>query len=210
MNRNLKVILFVLILGVVTSLLLLGAKALTEDRIAINADVKLKSAVLDGFDIAYTIANIHDVFDTEVAVYDYEGSADDNSDNLTFYYQVSTGAIAFEFSGGGVWDTISGILTLESDFETIQKIAVLEQAETPGLGGVVATSQYLDTFVGVVMVPQLEINKDDAANAVNEVDTITGATRTSKAFETMLNETYTYALSIWEDDDLDVEGWLTS
>ncbi len=210
MNRNLKAIVFVLILGVITSVVLLGAKSLTEDRIALNSDVKLKSAVLDGFDISYNAANIHDIFSQEVMIFYYEGLANDDSDDISFYYHSSTGAVAFEFSSGGVWDTISGVLTLESDLETIQRIAVLYQAETPGLGGVVATAQYLNTFIGIKMTPQLEINKDNAANAENEVDSITGATRTSKAFESVLNTTYVYALSIWEDENINVQGWLTS
>lgn len=198
MNRHLKVILFVIILGAVTSVLLLGARTLTADRIAQNADIKLKSAVLDGFGIAYNAQNIHDVFAQDIQVLGYRGTTDD--EDITFYVDQVSGAVGFEYSGGGVWDTISGVLTLESDMETIRKVAVLQQAETPGLGAVVATPQYLATFVGVKMVPQLEINKDSADNAVNEVDTITGATRTSKAFQDMLNARYTYAMSVWQSE----------
>ena len=194
MNRHLKVILFVFILGAITSVLLLGAKALTEERIAANADIKLRSAVLDGFGISYTIQNVNDIFESEVEII----RSDEH--DVIFYVDQDTGAISFAYSGGGVWDTISGLLTLESDLETIQKVAVLAQAETPGLGGVVATKQYLDTFIGVKMVPTLEINKDGAENKANEVDSITGATRTSNAFETMLNQAYTEAIDIWNDE----------
>ncbi len=197
MNRNLKLILFILILGAITSALLLGVRSLTAERIALNADVKLKSAVLDGFDIDYTTANIHDVFDDEIQIITYQS---DSADDITFYVDERTGAVSFGYAGGGVWDTISGLLTLESDLETIQSVAVLSQAETPGLGGVVATPQYLETFEGILMTPQLEINKDDAPNAPNEVDSITGATRTSNAFEAMLNDAYTYAISVWETE----------
>ena len=150
MNRNFKVIIFVLLLGSITSFLLLGAKALTEDRIAQNADIKLKSAVLDGFGISYNTQNVNDVFDQEVQVISYQN---DTTGNVTFYVDQVSGAVSFEYSGGGVWDTISGVITLESDMQTIRKVAVLYQAETPGLGAVVATPQYLDTFVGVLMVP---------------------------------------------------------
>lgn len=197
MSKNLKLVIFIILMGTITSVLLQGTYTLTKDRIAENADIKLKSAVLDGFDIAYTTANIHDVFDEEVTIFTYE---DDTNGDFTFYVDDQTGAISFEYAGGGVWDEISGVLTLESDLVTIQKVAVLAQAETPGLGAIVATDDYLATFEGVQMLPQLEINKDDSANADNEVDTITGATRTSKAFETMLNDTYTRAMSIWESE----------
>ncbi len=198
MSRNLKLMIFILILGLVTSGLLVGSYELTKERIALNADVKLKSAVLDGFEIDYNTANIHDIFASEVEIINYQ---DDVNGDVTFYVNRETNAVSFEYSGGGVWDTISGVITLESDLETIKQIAVLEQAETPGLGGVVATPQYLDTFVGIKMVPQLEINKDDSLNKENEVDTITGATRTSKAFESMLNEAYSYAMMIWQQEN---------
>jgi len=197
MSKNLKLVVFIIIMGTITSVLLQGTYTLTKDRIAENADIKLKSAVLDGFDIAYTTSNIHDVFDSEVTIINH---TDDVNGSFTFYVDDQTGAIAFEYAGGGVWDEISGVLTLESDLVTIQKIAVLAQAETPGLGAIVATEDYLANFVGIKMTPQLEINKDDAANKENEVDTITGATRTSKAFEDMLNLTYTTAMDIWESE----------
>ncbi len=197
MSKNLKLIIFILILGTVTSVLLLGSYEFTKDRIAENADVKLKSAILDGFGIAYTTGNVNDVFDEEVLVINYESDTDDN---MTFYVDTEDGAVSFEYSGGGVWDTISGVITLESDLVTIRKIAVLAQAETPGLGAVVATPQYLANFEGVIMTPQLEINKDDSPNADNEVDTITGATRTSKAFQDMLNQAYTYAMFVWNQE----------
>ncbi len=198
MNKNVRLMIFIILLGMITSGLLVGSYELTKDRIALNADIKLKSAILDGFDISYTTANIHDVFNQEIQVIEYKNDA---RGNITYYVDQNTHGISFEFSGGGVWDTISGVITLESDLITIKQIAVLEQAETPGLGGVVATSQYLDTFIGVKMTPQLEINKDDSNNKDNEVDTITGATRTSKAFEAMLNETYSYAMAIWSEEN---------
>ncbi|QWB95951.1 FMN-binding protein [Mycoplasmatota bacterium] len=195
MSKNLKLMLFILILGTVTSVLLLGTYKLTEERIAQNADIKLRSAVLDGFGIDYTTSNINEIFEEDVDVIVYESTDGD----ITFYVDSISGAISFEYSGGGVWDTIYGVLTLESDLVTIRKVAVLEQAETPGLGGVVATAQYLETFEGILMTPMLEINKDDSENADNEVDTITGATRTSKAFEDMLNSAYTYAMVVWDE-----------
>ena len=197
MSKNLKLIVFILILGTVTSVLLLGSYELTKDRIAENADVKLKSAILDGFGIEYTTGNVNDVFDQEVLVLTYTS---DTEDDITFYVDTKDGAISFEYSGGGVWDTISGVLTLKSDLVTIRRVAVLAQAETPGLGAVVATPQYLETFEGILMTPQLEINKDDSPNADNEVDTITGATRTSKAFQDMLNQAYTYAMFVWDQE----------
>ena len=86
--------------------------------IAENADITLKSAVLDGFGISYNIGNVNDVFDTEVQIINYQS---DTADDITFYVDQVSGAVSFAYTGGGVWDTISGLLTLESDMETIRK-----------------------------------------------------------------------------------------
>ena len=72
----------------------------------------------------------------------------------------------------------------------------MQQEETPGLGGVVADLKYLAKYVGIMIVPQIEVNiPDSAANKPNEVDSITGATRTSKAFEQILNDNYAERVS---------------
>jgi Na+-transporting NADH:ubiquinone oxidoreductase subunit C len=190
MKQNLKLMLFVLILGVLTSGLLVGVDALTRDRIAQNAEAELKAAILDANDEPYNLTNIHEVFAEKIDTILVDG--------LTFYRHTSTQNVSYPFEGGGVWGPIEGIITLESDFETIVSIRVLVQEETPGLGGIVAEAKYLANFVGIQMVPTLEINKDPSANADNEVDAITGATRTSDAFEIIMNDNYSLYKTAWE------------
>ncbi|MBU1144103.1 MAG: FMN-binding protein [Firmicutes bacterium] len=189
MNQNLKMILFVVILGTITSILLIGMDLITKDRIIANEQALLKSAVLSANEVSFTFTNIHDIFAEEVEVIE--------SDGLTIYLHKESGNISYVFEGGGVWGPIIGMITLEPDFETIVAITILQQEETPGLGGIVADPLYLANFVGIKMVPTIEINKDPAANKPNEVDAITGATRTSSSFETILNENYTMYLDAW-------------
>lgn len=189
MNQNLKMMIFVVILGLVTSALLLGANALTEDRIELNKEAKLKSAILDGFDIEYNFTNIHDVFDDAITILEEDG--------YTFYVNDLTGSVAYRFEGSGLWGPIIGILTLEDDFETIVRITILEQEETPGLGGVVAERPYLDNYVGVKMTPSIDVTKEGATEP-NQVDAITGATGTSNAFEIILNDNYDAYSAAWQ------------
>jgi Na+-transporting NADH:ubiquinone oxidoreductase subunit C len=189
MNQNLKMMIFVVILGLVTSALLLGANALTEDRIELNKEAKLKSAILDGFDIEYNFTNIHDVFDDSITILEEDG--------YTFYANDETGSVAYRFEGSGLWGPIIGILTLESDFQTIVRITILEQEETPGLGGVVAERPYLDNYVGVKMTPAIDVTKEGATEP-NQVDAITGATGTSNAFEGILNDNYAEYSAAWQ------------
>jgi Na+-transporting NADH:ubiquinone oxidoreductase subunit C len=179
---------FVVIMGTFTSILLLGMAAFADERIEANQAAKLKSRVLDGFAIDYTDTTINDVFENSVQIVEIDG--------YTFYEQVETGAVTIFFEGGGVWGPITGLLTLESDLQTIQYITILEQEETPGLGGVVAERPYLQTFESKLMTINIEKNANTSLD--NEVDAITGATRTSDAFEGILNETYNTLIPIWE------------
>lgn len=188
MNQNLKMIIFIVLLGLVTSALLLGADALTKDRIELNREAKLKSAILDGFEVEYNFTNIHDVFDEEVKI---------TSGEYTFYIHEASGKVAYQFEGSGLWGPIIGIITLESDFETIARVSILQQEETPGLGGVVAERPYLDNYVGVKMTPEIDVTKEGAAEP-NQVDAITGATGTSNAFEGILNANYAEYSEAWE------------
>jgi len=189
-NTYVRMLVFVIAMAVGTSAVLLGMEELTAERIEANAEIELQQTILDAYGITYNTANINEVFESSVEVVEQDG--------LTLYVDRASGAVSFEFLGGGVWGPISGVLTLESDYETIRSVAVLQQEETPGLGGVVANPQYLATFEGVLMTPELMIEKDTSANDPNEVDSITGATRTSDAFELILNNAYETHQSLWQ------------
>ena len=189
MKPTLKMIIFVFIMATITSGVLLGVEALTSERIQNNQDAKVKIAILEAHNIEYSIASINETFDQEINVVEV--------DNWTFYVNPDTNAVSFAISGGGVWGPIEGILTLKSDFETIINVSILQQEETPGLGGVIAEDQYLETFVGKLMIPQFEINKDPSDNLPNEIDSIVGATNTSKRFQELINEDYTNAKTAW-------------
>lgn len=186
MKQYIKMLLFVIILGGVTSGLLVGMDLLTKERIELNKQAQVKSAILDAYEIKYNLNTVHDIFDEEVTVIQYEGQD-------TFYIDNATGQISYIFSGGGVWGTIRGVITFEQDFKTVVNLSILEQSETPGLGGVVAEKWYLDKYKGIVFAdstPYIMIRHGSADNLSNEVDAITGGTRTSEKFEEILNTAY--------------------
>lgn len=186
-KRYLQMLQFVLVMGLVTSIVFVGMDIWTTPLIAANATNELRSTILSANGIPFTTGTINRLFTESVDEVVVDG--------FTFYVAKSTGNISFEFEGGGVWGPIKGVLTLAMDKETIVDVRVLEQQETPGLGGIVASSKYLSTFRGIRFLPIIEINKPDSAlNKDNEVDSITGATRTSIAFEGILNDTYTSRL----------------
>jgi len=192
MKNNLKMILFVIVLGSITSLLLLGMDALTSDRIEQNKEAQIKSVVLSINDISFNYTNIHTVFNDKIRTFTYE--------DITFYQDEVTRNISFIFEGEGVWGDIRGIITLDEDFEKIIGISILSQVETPGLGGVVAEEKYLRTYQNVTFVNNIiEIIKpDNTPNDINQVDAIAGATRTSEKFEIILNTNYLLYKNVWD------------
>lgn len=188
MKRYLKMVYFILILGTLTSMVFVGMEVWTRPLIEANAANELKSIVLNANDIPFNTGNISTVFDQNIEVR--------KVGEFTFYVEKASGRVSYQFSGGGVWGPIIGVITLEPDKETIRQIRIMQQEETPGLGGVVADLRYLAKYVGVLMVPKIEVNiPDSSPNKPNEVDSITGATRTSKAFEQILNDSYVERLN---------------
>jgi Na+-transporting NADH:ubiquinone oxidoreductase subunit C len=101
-------------------------------------------------------------------------------------------AVAFRFSGPGLWGPIKGFLALEPDMKTIRGLTFYEQEETPGLGGEIVSSWFRKQFVGKSIVdeggnPGIIISSSGEA-APNKVDGISGATMTCDKVQIMLNE----------------------
>jgi Na+-transporting NADH:ubiquinone oxidoreductase subunit C len=200
MKQYTKMLTFVFIMGFLTSLVFVGMDALTAERIEANKDAAIYSAVLNHNEISFNSGNLADVFNENITVEEviYEGQT------LSFYINEANGNVSFMygvFALGGLWGPLRGVITLESDFQTIVNVTVLEEQETPGLGGKVKNRDFLDQFIGLVVIPELdrpvEVNKDAAANEANEVDEISGATGTSTAFERLLNDSYQIYRDLW-------------
>ncbi|MDY3196538.1 MAG: FMN-binding protein [Paracholeplasma sp.] len=193
MRQYINMLVFVVILGSVVSFLLVGADLLTKDRIARNDEALLKSSILDAYDISYSFNTVFERFDETVEEVVIE--------NTTFYIDKETSRVSYIFKGSGVWGPIQAIMTLEADFKTIVSISILAQEETPGLGGVLAEAWYLEKYSGTVLSdqsPYIIIRHGNEDNLPNEVDAITGGTRTSEAFMKMVNETYPMYKTLFE------------
>lgn len=193
MKQYIKMMLFVILLGSIVSVLLVGMDMFTKDRIARNQEALIKSSILDAYAISYNFNSIFDVFEENVTVVEVDGT--------TFYVDNNSNHVSYIFEGSGVWGPIKAIMTLGADFKTIMSITILEQGETPGLGGVLAEKPYLNTFKNTVLSnesPYIIIRHQSDDNLPNEVDAITGGTRTSEAFMKMVNQTYPVFKTIWE------------
>lgn len=179
MKDKILIIVFVLILGAFSAGVLTSMNYYTKQKVEKNNEIKIKSSILDAFSLEYSKDDVENIFNNNVKITTKSGIT---------YYSSLTNEVAFEFSGSGLWGPISGIIALKEDLETIMGITIIHQEETPGLGGVIATKEYLDKFKNKKIIPKINIiTAGKGTSNDNEVDAITGATMTSRAFAELLN-----------------------
>lgn len=186
MKDSMKSFIFMIVLGVLTAGLITGVDALTKNRILRNSNYEWKSAMLNHHGVSSTVENHASIFDENFSV-----EVEASTPREVVYKHKTEGTYSYFFTGSGLWGEINGVITLESDLKTIVKITVLNQQETPGLGGLVSTRKYLNNYVGKKFDPSLALSDPDLSlDKAVQVDQITGATGTSRRFILLLNDNY--------------------
>lgn len=101
---------------------------------------------------------------------------------------------ALPVGGPGFWGPIQGMVGITPDATNVLGIAFTQHSETPGLGGRITESWFTDQFKDLPLHPIqgdqniFYLKPQGTAQATNELDAITGATNTSSAVETFLNQ----------------------
>jgi Na+-translocating ferredoxin:NAD+ oxidoreductase subunit G len=90
--------------------------------------------------------------------------------------------------GNGFQGKIVLMIGLSVDLSTITSIEILEQVETPGLGTKVTEDPFRSQFSGMKADPQVDWVKGAPPTKPNEIQTITGATISSKAIVAIVND----------------------
>ncbi|MDP8202407.1 MAG: FMN-binding protein [Candidatus Tenebribacter burtonii] len=113
------------------------------------------------------------------------------------YYEYRQDSIlmgyCFPISGSGLWGTIHALLAVTRDFGKIINIEIVDQNETPGLGGRITESWFKDQFKGKILIDDNILNNfmlisENEIAKDNEIKQITGATASSKALVDMIYE----------------------
>ena len=91
-------------------------------------------------------------------------------------------------AGQGYADKIELLVGLDSSAQALTGIFVLEQKETPGLGNKIVTNEWRSQFKGKGTARELVVVKG-GAKAPHEIDSITGATISSKTVSDIVNAT---------------------
>ena len=99
-------------------------------------------------------------------------------------------------AGPGFQDTIALLYGFDAEGRQVLGMEVLESRETPGLGDKIYKDlDFVGNFNGLSVDPTIVAVKKGTRSRPNEVDTITGATISSKAIVRIINETHT----AWSD-----------
>ncbi len=185
--RNIKMLIFLMVLSTLCVLLLTGANILYQKASAVF-NVRLYAVILDLFKIPVRVQSANEKpTGDEIKNVFLNNFEIKNVGGKTYYIakKKDRGVIAFKTSGPGLWSTIEILLAVYPNFEKLYGLRVISQAETPGLGGRIAERAFQKRFTDVELTPTLRIVK--FASAPNEVDAITGASKTSKALEVIIN-----------------------
>ncbi|MDT8325158.1 MAG: FMN-binding protein [Bacteroidota bacterium] len=134
--------------------------------------------------------------DTERAIFQVQPEARNYEKVETVSYELyrvldaSGNAVgyALPWEGNGFQGKIRLMVGVKSDLMTITSIEVLEQVETPGLGTKIAEDPFRGQFSGLPADPQVDWVKGAPATRENQVETITGATISSKAIVEIVND----------------------
>ena len=179
MKDKILMIVFVLVLGSILTAALVVVNYVTTPVIVKNEETATKSSILRALNIHFDPQNVEQTFASNVEVKERDD---------TTYYVTKEDTIAFPYSGSGLWGPIEGIIAIQPDFERLKGITIIRQEETPGLGSRITEADYLAQFQGKRFGRGLKMVQPGRSSQDNEIDSITGATMTSDAFISIINE----------------------
>lgn len=177
--KDAKLIIFLLAIFTICTLLLSFAQFF-YDKASVVFNRRLYAEILNLYDIEHTFATVDNDFAESFSTIQTGGK--------TYYISENDNprTIGFKTEGAGLWSTIEIFVSVKIEEEKIFGLLVLSQGETPGLGARISEPQFLDTFHDLDINPEVKIVKFSMAS--NEVDAISGATKTSSALEIIINK----------------------
>ncbi len=171
----------ILFMALITMLCIAPVSALflsTKERVQLNESLFLKTAVLFAANIDYPEDNPQEIDEIFSSRIETVGEDPEHAD----YFRVVdaegelTGYV-LPIAGPGLWGTIEAVVGFDRQGEDFTGVEFTDQNETPGLGGRITENWFKEQFRGKD-VP-FELVPEGTAEEKNEVDAITGATRTS-------------------------------
>lgn len=197
MSDNTKSLIFTIVLCVACSLLLTAAstslRPVQQKNILLNRQQNiLKAAGYINEGSAISKEQTEKMFTEKII----PASIQDNNNDLDFYLKYDdSGDVSgyiIPLESNGLWGKIYGYIALKKDGKTVSGVSIYQHQETPGLGGEIEKSKFLNDFKNKVITDKegkfqgIKIAKGKASNSVSKadrvhyVDGISGATLTGK------------------------------
>jgi Na+-transporting NADH:ubiquinone oxidoreductase subunit C len=95
-------------------------------------------------------------------------------------------------SGAGLWGTITATVGLSGDLNSFAGLEIVDQSETPGLGGRITEQWFMDQFKGKKS-PLTTVPEGNSAGE-NQFQAITGATYSTNAIRDLMDGATEYAI----------------
>jgi Na+-transporting NADH:ubiquinone oxidoreductase subunit C len=195
MKDSVRVILFAAILGLICSVLLVGATLFTAPYRMANEKAEEVRNFLSALEVPIDAESDAEAL---LAVFNRDVKERELGELILYEYRPQSAlagapsAIAVPFDGMGLWGPVRGVLALEADLLTIRAIRFYQQEETPGLGGEIGAQWFQNQFRGKKIISSsgaagFQILKPGSEKDENSVDGISGATMTSDRVKTMLD-----------------------
>ncbi len=149
----------------------------TEERVKSNELFFLRRSVLDAAGISHDggVASVEELYTSSVTEEEQRYIVSDESGEKI---------AVVEQTGPGLWGPITIMVGFSSP-QTLSGVSIVSQNETPGLGARIEedwfTSQFSDKSGPFTLV------EEGTSDAPDEIDGITGATRTSRYFRDIIN-----------------------
>ena len=205
MKKRVLSVVYMFLITLFFASLVSTVKLLSERKIEFNQAIKLQRIILQVLNIPteerMAKEDFSRIFKNRAKEIDVEGRT------LYVGYEEDGRTIqgyAFPVGGPGFWGPIQGMVGITPDATKVLGIAFFKHSETPGLGGRITETWFLDQFKDLPLYP-IEGNQNifylgpaGTGKAANELDAITGATNTSSAVEAFLNQDLDYFLKeLW-------------
>lgn len=176
-------VIFIAIVCLVFVGVLAVVQASTADKVAAYRENSRKAAVLDSLQIAYTdFADAARLYDSAIVPIQGQDAYTAEVEGKRY--------VVVQQSGAGLWGTITIILAALPDASEIRGMQIIAQNETPGLGGRIEEAAFKNQLNGkqtingkLTIIAGAEVSPAGSGS----IDGITGATRTSKSMETIIN-----------------------
>jgi Na+-transporting NADH:ubiquinone oxidoreductase subunit C len=205
MKKHILSVVYMFLITLFFASLVSAVKLLNERKIELNQTLKLQRTILQVLqspaDKRMTDEELAQLFAERVKKIDVHGKT------LYIGYEEDGKTVhgyALPVGGPGFWGPIQGIVGVNPQASKVLGIAFTKHSETPGLGGRITEHWFTDQFKGLPLYPIkgdqniFYLKPEGSGKTANELDAITGATNTSSAVETFLNQELDYFLKdLW-------------